>query len=186
MQEQPGQQRRPRLSPRARTPALGPGSGSATQSTRSPQRGIAAARPEQPREPKQSYRARAVQAGMSAISTAHRVAGSPIPSTHGHVLRRYEPDRRSPRPRAPGCCSPRGSGHPVALVTPAAPIRVLIRERVSPRFPLGWQPTPRIRRPDSTFRRIAGAPLAYRLPAASSALVGHALAQPQPPVALGG
>ena len=59
---------------------------SARRSADDSSRGKGIARPEQPREPKQSWRAQSAHAWMSALRQRARFAGRPIPSKHNHVL----------------------------------------------------------------------------------------------------
>ena len=56
-------------------------------------RGKGIARPEQPREPKQSWRAQSPHAWMSALRQRARFPGRPIPSKHNHVLHGHGPCR---------------------------------------------------------------------------------------------
>jgi hypothetical protein len=88
-----------------------------------PFRGKGIARPEQPREPKQSWRAQSPHAWMSAIAQRARFAGRPIPSKHNHVLHGHGPYRGTPRPRSRGCRLATRSGHLVPAGTGAAPYR---------------------------------------------------------------
>jgi hypothetical protein len=54
-----------------------------------------------------------------------RVAGTPVPRKHDHVLRRHRPYRWSPRPRSPRYRLARRSGHLVVAVIRAAPTHPL-------------------------------------------------------------
>ena len=58
-------------------------------------RGKGIARPEQPREPKRSWRAQSPHAWMSALRQRARFAGRPIPSKHNHVLHGHRPYRET-------------------------------------------------------------------------------------------
>ena len=86
-------------------------------------RGKGIARPEQPLEPKQSWRAQCPPAWMSAIAQRARFAGPPIPSKHNHVLHRHGPYRGTLRSRSRGCRLATRSGHLVPAGTRAAPYR---------------------------------------------------------------
>ena len=71
-------------------------------------RGKGIARPEQPREPKQSWRPRAQHARMRAITTGRRVCAIANPEqAPSRSCVGTGPHQRSARSRSPGCCSAR-------------------------------------------------------------------------------
>ena len=84
---------------------------------------------EQPREPKQSWRASARTPGCRRLRQRARFAGRPIPSKHNHVLHGHGPYRGTLRPRSRGCRLATRSGHLVPAGTRAAPYRPTLQRR---------------------------------------------------------
>ena len=92
-------------------------------------RGKGIARPEQPREPRQSWRAQARRAWMWAIATAPALLGARFRASK--ITSRVGTDRTEGplRPRSPGCPLARRSGHLVPAGIRALPYRPL-RKRI--------------------------------------------------------
>ena len=102
---------------------------SASVGADAPFRGKGIARPEQPREPKQSWRARSATPGFEPLRQRARFAGRPIPSKHNHVCVGTGRSEGPLRPRSPGCRLARRSGHLVRAGTRAAPFRPIQQRR---------------------------------------------------------